>query len=285
MNASRRSVFIGLIACLLLFGQALGQTEAPPQGHIAAVNGIEMYYEDFGQPQASALVLLHWFGVSGEIWRPVVPELEKHYRVIVVDLRGHGRSSNPGNRFTIRQTALDVFALLDQLGIQKFKGIGVVLGAFTLLHMATEQPERVEAMALVGGASYIPDPLRAHLRNSPPEKMTAEDFDSMRKFAKGGGDQVRALAQIFYNFKDSYDDVNFTPPYLSTITARTLIVEGDRDDFIPMQMAVDLFRFIPHSYLWILPNRSLFSLFDPQSIQEFAQMALKFMSRDWETKQ
>ena len=284
MKAWRWLVLIGLVPGLLLVGQAPGQTEGAPHGHMATVNGIEMYYEDYGQAQASALVLLHWFGVSGEIWRPFVPELEKHYRVIIVDLRAHGRSNNPTNQFTIRQTALDVFALLDQLGIQKFKGIGVILGAFTLLHMATLQPARVEAMILVGGASYIPDQLRAVVRNSPPEKMTQEDFDYMRKFAKQGDDQVRTLARIFYNFKDSYDDVNFTPPYLATITAKTLIVEGDRDDFIPMQMAVDLFRFIPHSYLWILPNRSLFSLFDPQNTQEFAQMALKFMRADWEKK-
>jgi pimeloyl-ACP methyl ester carboxylesterase len=127
-------------------------------------------------------------------------------------------------------------------------------------------------------------PLRAHLRNSPPEKMTQEEFDDMRKFAKRGDDQVGALAQIFYNFKDSYDDLNFTPPYLSTITATTLIIEGDRDDFIPMQMAVDLFRFIPRSYLWILPNRSLFSLFDAQNAHELAQMTLNFMSGEWEKK-
>jgi len=284
MEASRRLVLIGLIPCLVLFGRALGQTEAPPQGHVVAVNGIEMYYEVYGQPQASAVVLLHWFGVSGEIRRPFVRELEKHYRVILVDLRGHGRSTNPAGQFTIPQTALDVFALLDQLGIQKFKGIGAVLGAFTLLHMATKQPARVEAMILVGGASYIPDQLRAIVRNSPPEKMTEGNFNEMRKYAKRGDDQVRALARIFYNFKDNYDDVNFTPPYLSTITARTLVVQGDRDDFIPVQMAVDLFRSIPHSYLWILPNRSLFSVFDPQNSQEFARMALEFMSGDWEKK-
>jgi pimeloyl-ACP methyl ester carboxylesterase len=284
MKASRLLVLVGLFACLLVFGQALGQTEAPPQGHIAAVNGIDMYYEDYGEPHGSPLVLLHWFGVSGEIWRPFVPEWEKRYRVIVVDLRGHGRSSNPTNQFRISQTALDVFALLDQLGIQKFNGIGVILGAFTLLHMATKQPARVEAMILVGGASYIPDQLRAIVRNSPPEKMTQENFDQMRKFAKQGDDQVRALARIFYNFKDSYDDVYFTPPYLSTITARTLLVQGDRDDFIPPQMAIDLFRSIPRSYLWILPNRSLFSLFDPRNTQEFAQMTLNFMGADWERK-
>jgi len=183
MKAWRRLVLIGLVPSLLLVGQAPGQTEGAPHGHMATVNGIEMYYEDYGQAQASALVLLHWFGVSGEIWRPFVPELEKHYRVIIVDLRAHGRSNNPTNQFTIRQTAPDVFALLDQLGIQKFKGIGVILGAFTLLHMATLQPARVEAMILVGGASYVPDQLRAIVRNSPPEKMTQEDFDRMRKFA------------------------------------------------------------------------------------------------------
>jgi len=55
-------------------------------------------------------------------------------------------------------------------------------------------------------------------------------------------------------FADSYDDVNFTPPYLSTITADTLIVFGDRDPLYPVSIAMELHRAIPRSFLFVVPN-------------------------------
>ena len=61
------------------------------------------------------------------------------------------------------------------------------------------------------------------------------------------------LAQ-FYGFKDSYDDMNFTAPLLSTIKARTLILHGDRDQFFPVSIPVEQYRAIPRAYLWIVPN-------------------------------
>ena len=54
--------------------------------------------------------------------------------------------------------------------------------------------------------------------------------------------------------KDSYDDMTFTPPYLSTITARTLIVHGDRDPLYPVNLAFEMYAAIPRSYLWVVPN-------------------------------
>jgi pimeloyl-ACP methyl ester carboxylesterase len=55
-------------------------------------------------------------------------------------------------------------------------------------------------------------------------------------------------------FATSYDDMAFTSALLGTITARTLIVHGDRDPLYPVEMAIELFRGIPQSALWIVPN-------------------------------
>ncbi|MFT3776112.1 MAG: alpha/beta hydrolase [Minicystis sp.] len=48
--------------------------------------------------------------------------------------------------------------------------------------------------------------------------------------------------------------MNFTPPLLSTIRARTLIVSGDRDPFYPVELAVQMYRAIPRAALWVIPN-------------------------------
>ena len=111
------------LCLLVLSSYARAEGGLPPQGHLDELNGIKMYYETYGS--GSPLVLLHGFGGSGSTWAPIIPDLSKYFRVIVPDLRGHGRSTNPTNRFTHRQSALDVYALLDQLGIAKFKAIGI----------------------------------------------------------------------------------------------------------------------------------------------------------------
>src|SRR4051812_34317110 len=124
------------------------------------VNGFEMYLEERGEGQP--LLLLHGGTGVGADWSLVFTGGDPAgFRVIVPDLRGHGRSTNPARTFTFRQIARDVFALLDLLGIQSVNAIGLSAGAKTLLHMATQQPERIEAMVMVSATPYFPAQARA----------------------------------------------------------------------------------------------------------------------------
>ncbi len=88
-------------------------------GKTEQINGIQMYYEAIGQGEP--LVLLHGFTGSGDDWEPFVNDLAVEYQLIIPDLRGHGRSTNPENVFTFRQSALDVFALLDKLNSRELQ--------------------------------------------------------------------------------------------------------------------------------------------------------------------
>ena len=76
----------------------------------------------------------------------------------------------------------------------------------------------------------------------------------MRQSHQYGDEQIRALWMHGQAFQDSYDDMNFTAPYLPTITARTFIVYGDRDPLYPVPIALEMYAAIPHSYLRIMPN-------------------------------
>ena len=273
--------FIPLVfTTLLILGVEAKAQQIPPEGHFASVNGIEMYYEIHGQ--GSPLVLLHAFTRSGQDWQPFIADLAKQYRLIIPDLRGHGRSTNPTNQFTHRQSALDVFALLDQLKIDRFKAMGIRTGGMTLTHMATQQPARVEAMILIGSTIYYPEQTRAIVREASAEKMSPQAWEAQRQIHKRGDDQIRALFTQFHNFKDSYDDMNFTPPYLTTIKAKTFIIQGDRDRFFPVSIAVEMYRSIPNAYLWIVPNEENFPILTKREI--FTQAALEFLRGDWEKK-
>jgi len=247
--------------------------DLPAHGHLVDVNDIQMYYEEYGE--GDPLILLHGFTSCSQYWKPFVDDFAKHYRVILIDLRGHGRSTNPSNQFTMRQSALDVFALLDALGIDKFSSVGFSAGGMTLLHMATQQKSRIQNMVLVASTSYFPEECRAIQRELSPDSLVW-DWNSLRDRHVYSDEQIHALLTQFHNFKDSYDDMNFTKPYVSTITAKTLIVHGDRDPFFPVSIPVEMYTSISNSSLWIVPNGDHVELLTGREA-EFSQNVLKFL--------
>ncbi|MFC2125014.1 alpha/beta fold hydrolase [Bacteroidota bacterium] len=245
------------------------------------LNGITMYYRINGEGEP--LILLHGFTQTGNVWDSMIEDLSSKYRLIIPDLRGHGRSTNPTNEFTHRQSALDVFGLLDQLGIDTFKAMGISTGGMTLLHMATTQRERVEAMVLIGATSYFPEQARVILRASSPDSLSDTRLERIGSRHSGGAEQARSLMAQFSGFQDSYDDMNFTRPYLSTIKARTLIVHGDRDAFFPVSIPLEQYEAIPKSYLWIVPNGGHVPLiFSEISRDFFVHTVLTFLIGEWQ---
>lgn len=274
----RFSVFIVVIILAITGAEQFSWAQLSPTQHTVPVNGMQMYYEIYGQGEP--VVLLHGFTGSGQNWHPMVADLAKEFQLIVPDLRGHGHSTNPANAFTHRQSALDVFALLDHLGIEHFKAMGISTGGMTLLHMATQQPDRVEAMVLIGATIYFPEQAREIMRQTTIESRTDQDWEWMRQNHKEGDEQIKALWTQFHHFKDSYDDMNFTAPYLSTITARTLIVHGDRDRFFPVSIPMEMYTAIPSAYLWIVPNGGHVPIFGDM-LPRFKQTAMTFLRGEW----
>jgi pimeloyl-ACP methyl ester carboxylesterase len=218
---------------------------------IETLNGVQLYFEVHGSGEP--LILLHGFGGCSQDWSVLTDDWSKNFQLIVPDMRGHGRSSNASKIFRHQDSATDILDLLDYLKIDAFKGLGVSGGGNVLLHLATRQPERVQAMVLVSATSYFPAQARAIMRQYP-NSLTEQDWETMRGRHPGGDVQIKALLESTASFADSYDDMNFTPPYLSTVQARTLIVQGDRDPLYPVEISVEMAKAIPQSSLWIVPN-------------------------------
>lgn len=236
-----------LFLCGFRFTIQSMKTESVP------LNGIEMFVEADGAGEP--LLLLHGGGGCHADWKYAGhDEFVREYTLILPDARGHGRSTNPARTITHRQCAFDTLALLDHLGINRCKAIGLSMGGNILLHMATIQPERIEAMVLVSATSYFPGQARTVMGQVPVDSQPASEWDAMRKRHKLGDDQITALWEWQRGMKDSYNDMNFTPPVLSKITASTLIVYGDRDFLYPVEMAVEMYRAIPRAALWVVPN-------------------------------
>ena len=218
-------------------------------GRIETLDGVDLYFEIHGSGEP--LLLVHGFSGSSQDWKTSATGLGTDFQLILPDMRGHGRSSVLSKPFRHQDAARDMLALLDRLGIHACKGLGISGGGNVLLHMATRQPERVKAMVLVSATPYFPAQARPIMRQySLPDGQ----WEILRRRHPGGDAQIAALLASTKEFADSYDDMTFTPPHLSTIQARTLIVQGDRDPLYPVELSVEMARAIPRSSLWIVPD-------------------------------
>ena len=203
---------------------------------------IELYWEERGHGEP--LLLLHGFTGLGADWAHVfdLDALARDHRVIVPDLRGHGRSPKPKGELTHRGIASDVLALLDRIGVARYKAIGTSLGSNALLHMATRAPERAETLVLVAPWPRFPEAARETVERA-----------GLRT------------------------DMSFTPELLGSIRARTLIVNGDRDPFLPVSLMVEAYQAIPDAELWIVPGGGHGPIYERWR-ETFVRVAREFLS-------
>jgi len=254
-------------------------------GRIEMLNGVPIYFEVHGNGEP--VLLLHGFSGCSQDWTRTLGiealTAGGGFQLIIPDLRGHGRSFAQMDSAAARETTPwrhdlatgDMIALLDHLGIQTVKGIGVSGGGNVLLHMATKHPERVKAMVLVSATSYFPAQARTLMR-AYAENLPAAERDNLRCRHPGGDAQIDVLLASTKAFANSYDDMNFTPPYLGRITARTMIVQGDRDPLYPVEISVEMAKAIPQSSLWIVPNAGHGAVLG-ERWQEFLKTSAEFL--------
>lgn len=215
-------------------------------------DGAELHVEERGTGEP--LLLLHGLtGTAGD-WMHVFDRdaLAARYRVIAPDARGHGRSTTKPDSFTFRRCALDVLAIMDRLGLSRVRAVGMSLGAKTLLHVATLAPERVEAMVIVSATPRFPEATHAAIRE--------------------------ALLRFSAPPVEDPDDMCFTSETLGRISARTLVVAGDRDPLYPVELAVELLRGIPDAALYVVPFGGHGPIFEAER-DAFVRRALPFLDR------
>jgi aminoacrylate hydrolase len=148
-------------------------TALPARGPEAA----GLYYEVHGPHDAPPLILSSGLGGSADYWKPNLRALASHFRTIVYDHRGTGRSDRTlPDTVTVEDLANDITALLDALGIERAHVLGHAAGGVAGLALALRSPQRVRKLVVVNGwASPDPHFLRcfaarlALLRNSGPE--------------------------------------------------------------------------------------------------------------------
>jgi len=112
------------------------------------VNGINVGYFDEGPANGLAVIFIHGFPFSKEMWKEQVSALSETHRVIAYDVRGHGDSERGAAQFSIAQFADDLFFFMDVLKIEKAILAGLSMGGYIALHAIQNQPQRIAGLIL-----------------------------------------------------------------------------------------------------------------------------------------
>jgi pimeloyl-ACP methyl ester carboxylesterase len=158
-HRSQRHAWRGLLLGLLL-SQALAATPAKIdldafdalKRTVALPDGETLAYVPMGDPAGEPTVLIHGFTDNARDWVPLVPYLNPHLRLILVDLRGHGRSSKPECCYTRLDFAYDVKLLFDALHIERANVVGHSMGSIVAQTFAEYWPQRTRRVVLIASS-------------------------------------------------------------------------------------------------------------------------------------
>lgn len=227
-------------------------------------NGCRIYWEESGA--GDPLLLIMGLGYSLDMWHRTRPAMAEHYRTVVFDNRGVGKSDVPTGPYAIAQMADDAAAVLDAAGIERTHVYGVSMGGMIAQELTLRHPERVRSLVLgctsFGGPNSVPaappviQTLMARATMSPEEGVEAmipfiygpstpraridEDLAIRRRtFPQAAGYLAQVQGIMAWNCYDR----------LENIRVPTLVLHGEADQLVPPENGRILARKIPGARL------------------------------------
>ena len=116
-------------------------------------DGCQLHYEEYGH--GTPVLLLHGLGSSTRDWENQKAALAEHYKVILFDLRGHGRSDRPKEQYSMTTFADDVLALLEHLQLEKVHLVGISMGGMVGFQLAVDHPQRLLSLTVVNSSPQV----------------------------------------------------------------------------------------------------------------------------------
>jgi pimeloyl-ACP methyl ester carboxylesterase len=240
-----------------------------PQSGLAPVNGVRIWYAVFGAGQP--VVLLHGGLANADYWGDQVRFLSKSFEVIVMDSRGHGRSTRDTRPFGYRLMADDVAGLLDFLHVPTAAVIGWSDGAIVGLDLAMRHPTRISRL-FAFAANFDPSGV-ADIAASPV----------FNAFIERAGKEYAAISPTpgdYRAFRAAIEEMwetqpRYTAEQLGGIAIPVWIVDGDHDEAIKRPHTEELARLVSGAGLLIQPQVSHFSFL--QDSRQFNEDVLRFL--------
>ena len=233
------------------------------------VGDISMYYEIYGKGEP--LILLHGGFGSSEMMGGMIAAFSKKYRVIAVDSRSQGRTTDSDEKeLSYAQMALDVNGFMDQLKIRKAKFVGWSDGGDIALELALIHPEKIDK-AVIMGANYLGESKGVFLGVDTTWKMNSHDplFAKTKKqmaqyfstYERLAPDKSRIEASRKKVTDNAFKNPNITLAQLNSIQVPFLVMAGDHDMFT-LEHTISLYQHLPQASLYIVPDATHISPFE-----------------------
>ncbi len=259
------SAFLLVIASLGMVHSAERWETLPPtpapvaKGSLADINGIKLYYATLGK--GPPVVLLHGGLGNSDYWGLQAKALARRHKVILVDSRGHGRSSRNDKPFGYDLMADDVVALLDKLKVKRADIVGWSDGAILGIDLAIRYPDRVGKI-FAFAANTVTSGVKEGVEKNPTFaayiERAGKEYAKLSPTPKEYEAFVGQISQMWAS-QPSWTDVQ-----LKAIKSPVLVVDGDHDEAIKRDHTDYIAATIPGAGLLILPNASHFAfLQDP----------------------
>lgn len=265
-------------------------------GMASLATGVDLYFEWHGEAPGPPVVFIRGTGADSSRWLPQVEEYRHHFRCLVFDNRGSGKSSAPPGPYDVAMLAGDTLALLDDLGVERAHLSGLSLGGAIALHIAIEHPERVATLQVHGSWARTAG-------------YAAMYLGFLKRLLETGGLDLYYEGALLYLFPPDFFVHNYeqaqqilanmkahSSPYdglmgqleanlthdvaagLASISAPTLITVGDLDMCLPPHYSRELHQAIPGAELVVFEGGShLFGLQDPAA---FNRATLDWLRRN-----
>ena len=262
----------------------------------ATIHGITLAYNDQGQ--GLPLVFLHAFPLNRSMWAAQEQALTSRFRVITIDLRGHGESDAPLWHYSLDQAADDVHALLDHLSVHQAVFIGLSMGGYILFTFYRKHAERAKGLVLADtraqadteegregrfqmaqiaykkGGPAIADIMIPKLLSPATIQTKPEIVSQVRMMIEGT--QVSGIAGALMAMAERPNSV----PLLKQIACPTQIIVGELDQATPPSDARLMAEQIPNARLAVIPGAAhLANLEQPEKFNQLIAAFAADLSR------
>ncbi len=247
---------------------------------------INIYYEISGNNKGPKLVFIHGLFLNSDSWREQLPAFQQDFNILRFDLLGHGRSTKPKHRFTIRNYVDHLFALLNHLNwTEDLFLVGHSLGGMISLVFGLENPSQVKKMVVADSFCFI-----SH--EAVTDVLSRIKFNSLLKFARGisvrglipyDEEIAKFVTKLVTDHMTKEDCLRATTASagfnicknLNSLNVPLLVLVGKKDIITPVWASEMIHEWLPQSKLVVIPNAGHLVIFDHS--KEFNNIVRSFL--------
>lgn len=260
----------------------------------ADVNGITIHYVQSGPPSAPPVILHHPLGTNLGFWDDLATALEHRYRVIRFDARGHGATSAPEGAYDFDTLQGDVIGLMDHLGVEKARFVGLSMGGMVGQYLGVDHPSRFHSLVISSTVSQTAAEARpiwqGRIESVARDGYTDQMVDTAlsRWLAPATMSGRPDLVARFRSFLTSTPKAGYVgwchailglamTERLSAITLPTMVIAGEVDPAAPPAAAEVIAGRIPGARLVVIPGAS--HMLNVEAPQAFHDVVLPFLAK------